>query len=270
MRRLLVAAGTAASPSFAARSFSSGVAGVRDFDSTVLAFKDEIISGLRRLLEEKDARIAEKAAVIAEKAAVIAEKAAVVAEKDARLQQVVAEKEARLQQVVAEKDARLEERAKWYADALAHAKHETDIAYGAVTARSLFELCVNELYKNSSPAKSEGRATTQSKVERLLATDVRPDLLDYLDRAAHMNNVRSSELRDALRRMYANLSARLHAPAPSDADSVTRVPSEVFGAASDVTTIALAALVRFTGRKLELYSVGEDRDIPLPLPPPLS
>jgi hypothetical protein len=251
---------------------------------------------LRRLLEEKDARIAEKAAVIAEKAAVVAEKEArlqqvvaekearlqqvvaekdarlqqVVAEKDARLQQVVAEKEARLQQVVAVKDARLEERAKWYADALAHAKHETDIAYGAVTARSLFELCVNELYKNSSPAKSEGRATTQSKVERLLATDVRPDLLDYLDRAAHMNNVRSSELRDALRRMYANLSARLHAPAPSDADSVTRVPSEVFGAASDVTTIALAALVRFTGRKLELYSVGEDRDIPLPLPPPLS
>ena len=76
-------------------------------------------------------------------------------------------------------------------------------------------------------------------------------LVAYLRVAAADNAVAEKEVLSQARRLYERLSERLHAePAPG----VTCLPAAIFPGSKKAAVVALAAIARFAGRDIELYS----------------
>lgn len=188
------------------------------------------------MLAEKDARLAAAERAMRER---LSDKDALLSAKDALL---------------AEKDARLSDVRKSHARELASAKHAADLARGLLNVRGLFEACLADVWR-AAGGRPEDRASVSDKLRQLVAAEFGrcPGLVAYLKMAAADNGVPEQELLRQTGRLYEVLSERLHSDAASGAGA-TSLPAELFERSGRTTMVALAAFVRFTGRKLALYS----------------
>ena len=256
-------------------------------------------------LVEKDARLVEKNALLVEKDARLAEKDARLAEKDARLAAALAAAERNLRErlvsaerelrgALAGKDALLaikdellaEVRASSSRD-VAIAKHAADVAKGVLNVRGLFEACLADIAaaacrgaaSSSSPSSSPLPSAPSALLRLLLGRSsssaasgappsICPGFVAYLRRAAADNGVPERDMLTQAGRLYDVLSERLHSDAASGAGT-TRLPAEVFERSGRTTMVALAAVVRFSGRDIALYdATGDAQPLRLRLPPP--
>jgi len=222
------------------------------------------------LLAAKDAQLADKDARIASAEREMKERVA-AAERELKERVATAERsaaaaESQLRERLAEKDAGMAAQCLASAQALARAKHETDVARGILNVRGLFEACLAEIWRAS---EIKGTVSTSKKLEALLAGGGCPGLSAYLQLTAVDNGVPEEEVLRQAKSLYDKLSVRLHADA---AEGTSRLPIEVLERWGRPTMVALAAFVSFAGRDLSLYNEeGGDlqlrlRLVPSPIP----
>ena len=189
--------------------------------------------------------------------ALLAAKDAQIASAERELRERLAAKDA----LLAAAEVRLVEHAVTHADALARSKHDTDVARGVVNARGLLEACLAELWQRSASSRGGGSAVHASqKLSQLLAEGAGarcPELVEYLRVAARENRVPADVLLRQARKLFDVLSERLHTES-AVGGGTSRLPSALFQTSGRASMIALAALVRFADRHLELYGFSGD------------
>jgi hypothetical protein len=155
-----------------------------------------------------------------------------------------------------------------------------------LNVRGLLEACLADIAAaacrgaaSSSPPSSSPLPSAPSALLRLLLgrsssaasgapPSICPGFVAYLRRAAADNGVPERDMLTQAGRLYDVLSERLHSDAASGAGT-TRLPAEVFERSGRTTMVALAAVVRFSGRDIALYdAAGDAQPLRLRLPPP--
>ena len=232
------------------------------------------------------------------------EKDALLAEKDARLAAALAAAEHNLRErlmaaerelrdalagkdaLLAIKDELLAEVRKSASRDVAIAKHAADVAKGVLNVRGLFEACLADIAaaacrgaaSSSSPSSSPLPSAPSALLRLLLGRSsssaasgappsICPGFVEYLRRAAADNGVPERDMLTQAGRLYDALSERLHSDAATGAGT-TRLPAEVFERSGRTTMVALAAVVRFSGRDIALYdATGDAQPLRLRLPP---
>ena len=257
-----------------ARCFSAASHGVATPRTYQRRLFEELLAAKDAQLADKDARIASAEREMKERVATaerelqarVAAAERELKERVATAERSAAAAESQLRERLAEKDAGMAAQCLASAQALARAKHETDVARGILNVRGLFEACLAEIWRAS---EIKGTVSTSKKLEALLAGGGCPGLSAYLQLTAVDNGVPEEEVLRQAKSLYDKLSVRLHADA---AEGTSRLPIEVLERWGRPTMVALAAFVSFAGRDLSLYNEeGGDlqlrlRLVPSPIP----
>ena len=271
-RRLLASAAAAAAAQAAAaprpparRAASAAARGAFSAAArAVFAEKDLRLAATERELRE---RVAASERELRERVAAFERE---LRERVAASERELRERVAAFERELAGKDERLEDLRKAHAAALAVAAHDVDVSRGLLNVRGLFEACVEDAWRAAAPRVNpkERYATVSDKLRLLLRGDACPGLVAYLKVAAEDNGAPEGDLLRQAGRLYEVLSERLHSDAASGAGT-TRLPAEVFERSGRTTMVALAAVVRFSGRDIALYdAAGDAQPLRLRLPPP--
>jgi hypothetical protein len=217
---------------------------------------------LERAIADRDARLAAAERELqAHVAAAERELLLRMADKDARLAAAERKLQARMADkdaLLAEKDAHMKTRILLAAFELAASKHEADVAKGILSERGLvglFEACVADIWRRCGPVpRGTARVPTTQKLAQVLSASASccPGLIAYLQLAAADNGHPEEEVLRQARKLCETLSsARVHA---DSVEGTTRPPAQVIANTDGPAAVALAALVRFTGRDIWLYS----------------
>lgn len=128
-------------------------------------------------------------------------------------------------------------------------KRELDIVRGVGDARSLLEACIRDLYATFP----SGKYTTVTKMfERILnTTDGCSGLTAYLKVAATDNQEDSGNLLKDAGKLWSVYSSPAHSQGPN---GCVTLPTAMFATSGRATMIALAAILRFSGRNISLYN----------------
>ena len=150
-----------------------------------------------------------------------------------------------------------------HAREVAALKYELDVATGRVDARSMLEVCINELWRLSGSDVFSAKGT-KSKLASLLSGDknniICSRLLEYLKVLAEDNGLSEIQVLQQAPKVYEILCARMHS---QNTEGRRKLPSEVFESLGIDSMAAFAAIVHATGRDLRLYAPHGDIQLKL-------
>ena len=250
------------------RALSRAVlAGRRHAESPLVAELRARIAGKDKVVADKDselrARIADKDKVIADKDTElrvrIAEKDKVVADKDSELVMRIAGKD----EVIASVKEVYVQACKAHAKEAEKLRYDADLAQGRVSVRAVLEACLEDVAKSHGGSLSG--APRSQQLQRLLAKGGCEGFQSYLRVAASDNSLKEDDLLKQAPALYGALSGSLHAQGTV---GTTSAPAALFDPHGRTKMVAMAAIARFTGRNLKLYSAAKDPQRGSPRRPP--
>lgn len=168
------------------------------------------------------------------------------------------------------------EKDKGHKDRLARALYALDTAKDVIGARELLVICVDELWQTAGVKESARYTGAGTKLKILLGgvgangvplLPACPPLVAYMSLVSKENNLPAASVLQHGADLYKTLSKDAHAPL-SVADGNPRLSVGVLSDGDRPGLAALGAIVRFTGRNLELYGLDGPDAGALKLPDP--